>query len=114
MTREQFESLPNRRKVAEREYKTVSAMIFAECREKEIFSDIGGQLTEIHHIWSKAHCPLWYIFQKENLVAISQRLHYAIHNRAYSDMTEAEQDYYEYFKQVKDRLKQENTLWLTK
>jgi hypothetical protein len=110
MTRNEFESLPSReqRKVAEREYKAMSALIFAECKENGIFSDIGGQLTEIHHIWSRAKCPLWYVFQKENLMPISQALHFAIHNRAYSDMTKAQQTYYEYLKQVKDRLKQEN------
>jgi hypothetical protein len=110
MTRQDFESLSSReqRKVAEREYKTISAIIFAECRENEIFSDIGGKLTEIHHIWSRAQCPKWYVFQAENLIAISQKLHYVIHNKAYSDMNDAEKTYFDYFREVKERLKQEN------
>jgi len=110
MTRQDFESLSSReqRKVAEREYKTISAIIFAECRENEIFSDIGGQLSEIHHIWSRAQCPKWYVFQRENLVPISSSLHFIIHYYAPSDMTPKEREYYDYFQEVKERLKQEN------
>ena len=110
ITRSDFESLSlrDKRKVIEKEYKTISAIIFAECRENGIFSDIGGPLTEIHHIWSRAQCPRWYVFQAENLVAISQKLHYAIHNKAYSDMTEAEKVYFDYFREVKEKLKQDN------
>ena len=110
MERTEFESLSSReqRKVAEREYKAMSALIFEECKENGIFSDIGGKLTEIHHIWSRAQCPKWYVFQAENLVAISQKLHYVIHNKAYSDMNDAEKTYFDYFREVKERLKQEN------
>lgn len=108
ITRADFEMIRNKRAYAERQYAIVSAMIFAECRENGIFSDIGGQLTEIHHIWSRAQCPKWFIFQKENLIAISRELHYAIHNKAYSDMTEGERVYYDYFQEVKEKLKQDN------
>jgi len=110
MNRTDFESLSSReqRKVAEREYKAMSALIFAECREQGKFSDSYGALSEIHHAWARSHVPLWYKFQRENMFPISQWLHYTIHFKAPSDMTPKEREYYDHFQEVKDRLKEEN------
>ena len=110
MTRQDFESLSSReqRKVAEKEYSAMSALIFAECREQGNFSDGYGALSEIHHAWPRSKAPLWYKFQRENMFPISQRLHYTIHFKAPSDMTPKEKEYYDYFREVKDRLKREN------
>jgi hypothetical protein len=110
MTRQEFESLSSReqRKVAEREYKSMSALIFSECKENGIFSDIFGQFSDIHHIWCRSQCPLWYVFQRENLVPISSRLHFIIHFYAPSDWNPKVLEYYDRLQEVKERLKREN------
>jgi hypothetical protein len=110
MTRQEFESLSSReqRKVAEREYKAVSELVFTGYMDSGVYSDDYGQFTEIHHAWYRSHAPLWYLFQPKNMFPISQWLHHIIHFKAPSDMTPKEREYYDRFQEVKEQLKQEN------
>jgi hypothetical protein len=113
MTRKDFDCLKNKRAYAERQYHVVSAMLMAELRENGVFSDGYGRITEVHHIWMRSHCPLWYIFQPENLYPISAELHQVIHCKAPGDMTPTEREYYDYFQQRIEQLKKENDAYIT-
>jgi hypothetical protein len=113
MTRQEFESLPShiQRKYAEREYSKVSKALLKDCRENGIFSDDFGLLVETHHCWSRAHCPLWYVFQRENLWPISKELHKIIHDKAPSDMTPLEKQYYDKIQQIKEKLQNDEKIY---
>lgn len=115
MTRTEFESLPShiQRKYAEKEYWKVSRAMLKECRENGPYSDPFGVIVETHHCWPRSKCPLWMIFQRENLWPISKELHRIIHDKAPSDMTPLESGYYNEIQARKEKLKWENTQWLT-
>ena len=82
-----------------------------EFRDNGIYSDVFGALTETHHCWERAHCPLWYIFQKENLWPISKELHKIIHNKAPSDMTPLEKKYYDAIQKRKEKLQNDEKIY---
>jgi hypothetical protein len=93
-----------KRAFADKQYRVISHMKFLELRENGIYYDEFGPLTEIHHVWERSHCPLWYTFQPENMVAVSRELHHAIHNVAPSDMTSDIREYYDEFEIIKQQL----------
>lgn len=69
------------RKYAKRMYLVVRKSLLDERRENGIYRDrTGGLETEVHHCWERSHCPLWWTFQRENMLPISPQAHYAIHN----------------------------------
>lgn len=89
--RDEFESWDSKkqRKYAERMYSIVRKELLSELRDMGIFRDATGSLlTETHHCWERSHCPLWWIFQKENMLPISSAAHYAIHNFSKDQYTE--------------------------
>jgi hypothetical protein len=113
MTRQEFESLPShiQRKYAEREYSKVSKKMLKEFENQGIFWDDFGVLAETHHCWSRAHCPLWLIFQKENLFPISKELHRIIHDKAPSDMAPLEKQYYDAIQKQKEKLQNDEKIY---
>jgi hypothetical protein len=113
MNRAEFESLPShaQRKYAEKEYWKVSRAMLKECRENGPYSDPFGVIVETHHCWSRAKCPLWFIFQKENLWPISKELHYVIHNKAPSDMAPLEKQYYDAIQKQKEKLQNDEKIY---
>jgi len=113
MNRSEFQSLPShiQRKYAEREYWKVSKKILKEFRDEGAFRDDFGVIVETHHCWSRAHCPLWLIFQKENLFPISKELHRIIHDKAPSKMTPLEKQYYDAIQKQKEKLQNDEKIY---
>ncbi len=82
-----------------------------ECRENGPYSDPFGVFTETHHCWSRAKCPLWLIFQKENLWPISKELHKIIHDKAPSKMKPLEKWYYDLIQEQKEKLQNDEKIY---
>ena len=117
--RNEFESLGNygrhqisKRDYAERQYRAVSAILFYENQERGNLFDEYGKMTEVHHPWPRAHCPLWFVFQRENMRTISPELHYAIHNLPLDKMDETQRAYVEEFAEIRRQLEEENRNYL--
>lgn len=110
MERAEFECLPSSKQklVASQAYVMVSRKLMKETHDQDIYFDLGGKLTETHHIWPRSHCPIWYTFNEDNLIPISGQLHYTVHSTAYSDMSKAEQEYYDILQGIKQKLIEEN------
>ena len=115
MERDQFEAMPGRQRriFAEREYLRVAKKLLAELHERDVYHDHLGLLCETHHLWSRSLCPLWYIFQRENLRPISNPLHRIIHTRSPSNMLETELQIYNEMNEIKEKLIKENEQWHT-
>ena len=84
MTRAEFEILPRKtqKKLAKQLYTTVRKEIINDHWEAENAYQDGELRTQTHHCWEKGMggaIPLWYYFQKDNLLFWSLTYHHYYH-----------------------------------
>ncbi len=88
MNRTEFEGLLDKRSVAKREYHRVCVEIYDNL-ESYVCPLCGKRtVSDPHHIWPRSQCPLWYVFQKENIRFICRECHRAIHDSGLKVFTE--------------------------
>ena len=82
MTREDFESLSTKEK---RKYiaKQINAFWAYMAYENKMYCKITGSTSwlQVHHCWYRSQAPLWYHGLFENMVILSHKVHFDIHNK---------------------------------
>ena len=102
MTRNEFECLPDKDKVAKKLYIKERRGIYEGLLEEELTCCPvchKERIADPHHIWPRSQAPLWYLFQRKNIVFIGKNCHRAIHDNG---LVVPE------FERIKNELKKEN------
>lgn len=106
LKREDFEAWSSKKQkaYANSAYLAVKKIYLEELMDGETYFChlCGGILTQMHHMWYRSGCPLWYYFQKKNLFPLCNCCHDKEHGQCpHKD-----------FKEIIRSLKEEHKEWL--
>jgi len=96
LDRDTFESWHSKkqRSYAERMYSVVRKEVLEDFRDAGQWRDKTGGVREVtHHCWEKGMggaIPLWYYFQKDNLIPWSDGMHKTFHDVSRDKWTDAQ------------------------